>query len=96
MNYEEMEQQLHNRATAGASLCIGSGEQSCLISRRALVIARWNAAVDVSLHENFDSMPNLMRSGAERSAKKKDIVEWYPVIAERGGGCDSQLIPYPS
>jgi hypothetical protein len=66
----ECKNKLHNRATAGASLCIGSGEQICLISRSALVIAFLNVAVDVTAHESFDSMPNLMRLGPERSTKK--------------------------
>ena len=57
---------------AGGSEYVGSGEHTRLISRSALVISRWNAAVDVSLHECFDSIPNLMMSSPERSAMRRN------------------------
>ena len=54
----------------GVSLCIGSGsgKHSSLISCSTPTITRWNKAVDVSAQEDFDSIPNLMRSGPDRSA----------------------------
>ncbi len=51
---------------------MGSGEHTRLISRSALVISRWNAAVDVSGDECLDSIPNLITSNPERSFVYRD------------------------
>ena len=39
------------QVTVGVSGYVVSGEYTCLISRSALVISRWNVAVDVSVYE---------------------------------------------
>ena len=72
----------------GVYLCIGSdsGEHRSLISRRARTITRWNKAVDVSVQDNLDSMPNLMRLGPERSALMIDESRLARLYRNRSSG----------
>jgi hypothetical protein len=45
-----------------------------LILQSKLAGARWNTAINVSAHGNFDSMPMFMRSGSNKAATDETVM----------------------
>jgi hypothetical protein len=70
-----------------SGLSLTAVKQRYLISRRQDEMAFWKSLVDVSGHENLDSMPNLIISGAARS------VFYSAFTAQNRSTKHSQLIP---